>query len=312
MSYRFFLKSGVLLLLALGVLVSLGTSDRWGEASPGSTPEISVVFRESWQGLTSTTMVGMERAALDLGVKLRIHHLITPNDHQEQVALVEHEVTLGADGLILVAGDPEAMSPVVEALKIPVVTLESPVSGQAQGIALASQGETLGKLAQLGLPQGKTVLVMNYAPQITALQVQIQETLDFLAEAQLPVLEYQPDPFAPLESSLDSSLEDPQDIGVILAFDQQGLAQALELSRDWDQPPLIYGIDSSGESLVALEEGRVTALVAVNQFSLGYQAVALAVAELEEDPWEMAPIDIQVIRKETMFELEHQKLLFPT
>ena len=62
----------------------------------------------------------------------------------------------------------------------------------------------------------------------------------------------------------------------------------------------------------ALEKGRVTAIAAVNVFSAGYLAVEAAAKLARHESWTGASsVGFSVVRQETMYSSDNQKLLFP-
>ena len=85
-----------------------------------------------------------------------------------------------------------------------------------------------------------------------------------------------------------------------------------ELSRGEDTFPLLYGCGSTSGIAAALEKGRVTAITAVNVFSAGYLAVEAAAALARHEDWTAAaPVAFSIVRQETMYDSDNQKLLFP-
>jgi len=62
----------------------------------------------------------------------------------------------------------------------------------------------------------------------------------------------------------------------------------------------------------ALEKGRVTAIAAVNVFSAGYLAVEAAAKLARHESWTGASsVGFSIVRQETMYSSDNQKLLFP-
>ena len=56
----------------------------------------------------------------------------------------------------------------------------------------------------------------------------------------------------------------------------------------------------------------MTAIAAVNVFSAGYLAVEAAASLARHEDWTGAPtVAFSVVRQETMYESDNQKLLFP-
>lgn len=85
-----------------------------------------------------------------------------------------------------------------------------------------------------------------------------------------------------------------------------------ELSRGEEVFPLLYGCGSTAGIAAALEKGRVTAIAAVNVFSAGYLAVEAAAKLARHESWTGASsVGFSVVRQETMYSSDNQKLLFP-
>lgn len=85
-----------------------------------------------------------------------------------------------------------------------------------------------------------------------------------------------------------------------------------ELSRGEEAFPLLYGAAPPPASPSALEKGRVTAIAAVNVFSAGYLAVEAAAKLARHESWTGASsVGFSIVRQETMYSSDNQKLLFP-
>ena len=83
-------------------------------------------------------------------------------------------------------------------------------------------------------------------------------------------------------------------------------------SRGEEAFPLLYGCGSTAGIAAALEKGRVTAIAAVNVFSAGYLAVEAAAKLARHESWTgAASVGFSVVRQETMYSSDNQKLLFP-
>ena len=92
----------------------------------------------------------------------------------------------------------------------------------------------------------------------------------------------------------------------------QKLTEMAELSRGEEAFPLLYGCGSTAGIAAALEKGRVTAIAAVNVFSAGYLAVEAAAKLARHESWTGASsVGFSIVRQETMYSSDNQKLLFP-
>ena len=98
----------------------------------------------------------------------------------------------------------------------------------------------------------------------------------------------------------------------VIAFEAAALTEMAELSRGEEAFPLLYGCGSTAGIAAALEKGRVTAIAAVNVFSAGYLAVEAAAKLARHESWTgAASVGFSVVRQETMYSSDNQKLLFP-
>ena len=98
----------------------------------------------------------------------------------------------------------------------------------------------------------------------------------------------------------------------VIAFEAAALTEMAELSRGEEVFPLLYGCGSTAGIAAALEKGRVTAIAAVNVFSAGYLAVEAAAKLARHESWTgAASVGFSVVRQETMYSSDNQKLLFP-
>ena len=72
------------------------------------------------------------------------------------------------------------------------------------------------------------------------------------------------------------------------------------------------GCGSTAGIAAALEKGRVTAIAAVNVFSAGYLAVEAAAKLARHESWTGgSSVGFSIVRQETMYSSDNQKLLFP-
>lgn len=98
----------------------------------------------------------------------------------------------------------------------------------------------------------------------------------------------------------------------VIAFEAAALTEMAELSRGEEAFPLLYGCGSTAGIAAALEKGRVTAIAAVNVFSAGYLAVEAAAKLARHESWTGASsVGFSIVRQETMYSSDNQKLLFP-
>ncbi len=275
--------------------------------------EMSVILRDG-DGAVSTMRKGMEQAAQDLNVELRFLIPAEDNSAVQQAQLLEREVAGAASAVLLIPADREALGDAVSAAagKTTLVTVETDMTawGAAASITMDHQelGAALGAAALNGVPEGGTVLLLDSLPGDNGIRERMEAAKAVLEREgrQARVYKWDPD-----TTSLPDILriERPR---AIIAFEAAALADVAEMSRGEDAFPLLYGCGSTASIAAALEKGRVTAITAVNVFSAGYLAVEAAAALARHEDWTAAaPVAFSIVRQETMYDSDNQKLLFP-
>lgn len=275
--------------------------------------EMSVILRDG-DGAVSTMRKGMEQAAQDLNVELRFLIPAEDNSAAQQAQLLEREVAGAASAVLLIPADREALGDAVSAAagKTTLVTVETDMTawGAAASITMDHQelGAALGAAALNGVPEGGTVLLLDSLPGDNGIRERMEAAKAVLERGgrQARVYKWDPD-----TTSMPDILriERPR---AIIAFEAAALADVAELSRGEDAFPLLYGCGSTASIAAALEKGRVTAITAVNVFSAGYLAVEAAAALARHEDWTAAaPVAFSIVRQETMYDSDNQKLLFP-
>ena len=98
----------------------------------------------------------------------------------------------------------------------------------------------------------------------------------------------------------------------VIAFEAAALSDMAELSKGEPAFPLLYGCGSTAGIAAALEKSRVTAITAINVFSAGYLAVEAGAKLARHENWTgVSTVGFSIVRKETMYDSDNQKLLFP-
>ena len=304
-------------LLGLCVLFMLLATEPAKVQARQEPVEISVILRETESGTWSATRQGMEQAAMDLNVELRVLTLSRENDAEEQRDLLEREVASGADGVLLIPADREVLSEAVEtaADAVPVVTMETDMSqdGASGYISVDNDalGRMLGDIALNGAPEGSSVLLLSGVPDATGISDRMDAAAEVLEAAGRRVYRCTLRKEENLESVLAGELAAWSPAAVVVA-DTTTLERTAGLLREQTSAPLLYGAGSSAAIAAFLEQGTVTAVVARNEFAAGYLAVeALVDAISKNGSQEVPPLSFSVVRKENMYDPENQKLLFP-
>ena len=275
--------------------------------------EMSVILRDG-DGAVSTMRKGMEQAAKDLNVELRFLTPSEDNSAAEQVQLLEREVAGAAPAILLIPSDRETLGSAVSAAagKTTLVTLETDMSAWGAAAAISADhqalGEALGTAALNGVPAGGTVLLLDSLPGDNGIRQRL--------EAAKAVLEREGRQVRICRWTCGSTsfgdilrIERPS---AVIAFEAAALSDMAELSKGEPAFPLLYGCGSTAGIAAALEKSRVTAITAVNVFSAGYLAVEAGAKLARHESWTgVSTVGFSIVRKETMYDSDNQKLLFP-
>ena len=173
----------------------------------------------------------------------------------------------------------------------------------------AAVGQILGQAALNGVSAGGTVLLLDSAGGDNGIREQLEAAAALLEaeDRQVLICRRTENLSADLTAALSSS-----PVQAIVAFEASALERAVEVAQSSDRFPLLYGTGSTSAIAAGLEENDVTAIVAHNAFSAGYLAVqytaALARNQLASP---LSSLPFTVIRQETMYLPDNQKLLFP-
>lgn len=302
-------------LLSLCVLFLLLTMDPVRSQGPAELWEVSVIFRDADSTAMSAARQGMEQAAVDMDVELRLLNLSADGQADEQREILEREVENGADGVLLIPADRDALASAVKEASVPVVTMETDMAadGAAGYVSVdnTALGEALGTMTLNGAPEGSAVILVNTAPKATGISDRVEAAARVLEGAQRRVYICCPGQEGELEEALEATVE-KWSASAVVAFDTSALEHAARTLAQLEEAPLLYGAGSSAAIAAYLEQGTITAVAARNEFAAGYLAVEMLVNAINGTAGPRAQLlEFSVVRKETMYEPEHEKLLFP-
>lgn len=302
-------------LLSLCVLFLLLTMDPVRSQGPAELWEVSVIFRDADSTAMSAARQGMEQAAVDMDVELRLLNLSADGQADEQREILEREVENGADGVLLIPADRDALASAVKEASVPVVTMETDMAadGAAGYVSVdnTALGEALGTMTLNGAPEGSAVILVNTAPEATGISDRVEAAARVLEGAQRRVYICRPGQEGELEEALEATVE-KWSASAVVAFDTSALEHAARTLAQLEEAPLLYGAGSSAAIAAYLEQGTITAVAARNEFAAGYLAVEMLVNAINGTAGPRAQLlEFSVVRKETMYEPEHEKLLFP-
>lgn len=302
---RDFIQLAILAVLGLGVVFALVLPEFPNSQTSYTYVEISVFLQEGDIALTSNTRLGMEAAAADYGAQLRFVTPPAEENHDSQMALISREIEGGSDALIVSPIDPAAMEESIYDMEIPVIALESEVTGAT--LSITPDNSALGaQVAQGVLEDGHsgTILLLDTAGSRTGVWERIDQCRATLEEAGCIVV----------TASLSQLTEgyDLWDIDAIVALDYQSTLSMASWENSQAIHHQLYGVGGSTDIAAYLERGILQATVTWSDYATGYLAVQRAVESAQGLLLTAVPTPtLTTIRGETIYDSDNQKLLFP-
>lgn len=299
------LELTILFFLALGVLLTLVTVDNSTFDSTKSITEISVIYRDNSATIGSAGRLGMEQAALDLGVELRFLSILSSNSAQEQQSILSQEIDNGTQGVILYPASTQDLAQYVAASGVPIVTMDVDMTQEGAVASICPDNTALGRSLALSVltkvPVGSTVVLIDNAPADSGPGQRLQSAQQQLLNRGR---------FTYVVSDLNTAPLPTAD--AIIAFDGVTLESAAQILKSSSSSPALFGYGSSGPIASYLEQGIITAIAAQNEFAAGYLAVETLYASIHKS-LHTTPgyMDYAIVRQSNMYLNDNQKLLFP-
>ncbi len=285
---------------------------------------ICVVLEDSSSGRWSSFIAGLEQAAKDRGVKLTLVPTTKTQTLSQQYALIKDAMSDGADGVILQASssrgtenmitdisskvalvlvdtdvdtdvDVEGKSAVIEANNIEIgralaneirINLGNDLSGYSIGIVAGNQRQKSMKLRYEG-----------FLENIESSGANIVWNANYTGNA---------------GDRIDSMQEENR-ADVLVALDNSGLEALCEHALRKEEKPYIFGEGTSIKNVSYLDDGLISSMVVPNEYYMGYQSVVAISKRLDNrlTPMENEIISYRIINRESLFDEENQRLLFP-
>ena len=299
-------KSGLVELAILGGLgllavLTLAVPQLFRDRGPARLLSLSVLLRDTDSSGWNVARQGMEQAADELGAELRFLTLSVQNDTKEQEELLRREVEGGADAVISVPADPEALYAALNRLSAPcpLVTLEAS-AGDGAGFVAADHEELGRRLAETLLEDwnGGEVLLLDTGGACPEAEFRLEAALAVLTAAGVPAQRAAPP-------------EDWTGRRWVMAFEAAATRQAAAEKEACGGSFALYGVGSSTAITAFLERGTLAAVAAWSDYAAGYLAVEQAVQAIQNQIRPLDPLPFSIVRGEDIYAPENQKLLFP-
>lgn len=264
---------------------------------------IAVLTRRDVDVSDAALFAGMEKAAEDS--KVILNYVVVPPTATlaEEKLLAEQEIADGARAVLLEPVSTAGSGKMAEELsqRAAVVLLGERADTEAAGhfgsVSADNYaiGVALGKeIAEL-LPDGGRIALL---PESDA-QGSIAARRQGIREA--------------LRGSAVQVQEETQGVALLVGLEDSALTAAAESAASEEKRPLVVGVGNSNRNIYALDRGDIADMIVINEFNMGYLAVAEAKKKLSSGLREMEQLRVgdTLVARDTMFSAENQKLLFP-
>jgi len=264
---------------------------------------IAVLTRRDVVVSDAALFAGMEKAAEDS--KVILNYVVVPPTATlaEEQLLAEQEIADGARAVLLEPVSTAGSGKMAEELsqRAAVVLLGERADTEAAGhfgsVSADNYaiGVVLGKeIAEL-LPDGGRIALLPESDARGSIAARRQGIREALRGSAVQVQ------------------EETQGVALLVGLEDSALTAAAESAAAEEKRPLVVGVGNSNRNIYALDRGDIADMIVINEFNMGYLAVAEAEKKLSSGLREMEQLRVgdTLVARDTMFSAENQKLLFP-
>lgn len=285
--------------MALALLLILQTTRQ----TEPQRARIAVLTRRDVDVSDAALFAGMEKAAEDS--KVILNYVVVPPTATlaEEKLLAEQEIADGARAVLLEPVSTAGSGKMAEELsqRAAVVLLGERADTEAAGhfgsVSADNYaiGVALGKeIAEL-LPDGGRIALLPESDARGSIAARRQGIREALRGSAVQVQ------------------EETQGVALLVGLEDSALTAAAESAASEEKRPLVVGVGNSNRNIYALDRGDIADMIVINEFNMGYLAVAEAKKKLSSGLREMEQLRVgdTLVARDTMFSAENQKLLFP-
>ncbi|MCW3100584.1 MAG: monosaccharide transporter substrate-binding protein family [Chthonomonadaceae bacterium] len=303
-----------------------------GPKTSGSTPtagkkiKVAVIVKGTANSFWKTMEAGADAAGKEDNVEILFAGPTPEGDIQNQINLIQTQITNQVDGLVIAATDTNAIvKPVQEAAKkgIPVVMVDSGISDTTTPVCyIATDNVKGGQVAAENLAKAigekGNVALLGIAKGSASSDQRDQGFIDGIKKypnIHLVATQYTQNKVETAVDQLTNILTaHPDIVGVFATSEANGVGAANALKqRKLNGKITLIAFDSSKEEVAALEDGTILALMVQDPYQMGYKGVKTIEQALKKEPIAAKTMDsgLKVVTKQNMAEPDIAKLLPP-
>ena len=262
---------------------------------------IAVLTRRDVVVGDAALFAGMEKAAEDS--KVILNYVVVPPTATlaEEQLLAEQEIADGARAVLLepvsTAGSGKMAEELSQRAAVVLLGADMEAAGHFGSVSADNYaiGVVLGKeIAEL-LPDGGRIALLPESDARGSIAARRQGIREALRGSAVQVQ------------------EETQGVALLVGLEDSALTAAAESAAAEEKRPLVVGVGNSNRNIYALDRGNIADMIVINEFNMGYLAVAEAKKKLSSGLREMEQLRVgdTLVARDTMFSAENQKLLFP-
>ncbi len=286
--------------------------------------QVSVILDDSSSVRWTSFISGLEQAAKDTGIKVKVVNTTKNLSLSQQNLLINQELNSGADGIILQLTSSRGTENMISSISRKAVLLLVDTSGdmdvdvEGRSACIQVNNVELGRALanEVSIAYGKDLKGKKVGVVAGNLrQNSNSERLEGFTEN----LKASGATTAWVDSNVNyvsdkigqRQQDNPADI--IVALDNSGLEAACEYALRQSEPPTIFGEGTSIKVVSYLDDGLITSMVVPNEYYMGYQSITAVSNRLDNrlTPMEDETIAFRVVNRDNLFDENNQRLLFP-
>ena len=271
---------------------------------------------DRWENLKQ----GAERAADGTTAEVNLITMSSESDAKEQIALINREVSNGADALMIAACDSKALEEYFKEIKIkiPVVFVQNGMEDQAEFPYISADNYAMGtELSNVIIENEKSWIkaaIISDGMERKSVSDRFDGVYDSLSQYVDEVVVWERNENEKSSQTmlfLQRELTE-EAVDVVIALDNSSMEALLDAASNLEKNIKIYGIANSDKAVYYLDNEEIKALIYQNEFSIGYLGVKEILNEKVYEKKSAANmVEYEIINKSNMYSEEYQKLLFP-
>lgn len=312
-----------LLLFILLVIIAWSSLAMLNVGKTERTFSVSVIVNDSNNDRWIALREGLEQAAQDYNIELNYVSTGNISDMEEEMALIQREADLGADGMIVQMVGSEVSAEQMATIdgRTALMLIETDVMPEGLYPYIGPDNRAVGASVAEAVKEdfgrsltGKKIGILAGNQE----QIAMQQRLDGL-ETALDGIEIEwMIPGQPAESAvyiLAKQRTSPVDVIVALGNSEVEVAvdYLLTLTEEEKAKISLYGAGCSEKAVYYLDKGIISSLVVPNEFNMGYQSMEEMARQLEYrlSDAESQTVDYLVVDRTNLYDADNQKVLFP-